>query len=74
MKKSRCDDLSVYIMYTCTSESDKHCTRLSRRNEQLELSEEFDGGNRCVSTDELNKSSIVVDDGFFGTSATSCGI
>ena len=73
MKKSTCDDLSVY-MYTFTSESDKHCTRLSRRNEQLELSEEFDGGNRCVSTDELNKSSIVVDDGFFGTSATSCGI
>lgn len=27
---------------------------------------EFDGGNRCVSTDELNTSSIVVDDGFFG--------
>ena len=73
MKKSTCDDLSVY-MYTFTSESHKHCTRLSRRNEQLELSEEFDGGNRCVSTDELNKSSIVVDDGFFGTSATSCGI
>ena len=29
----------------------------------------FDGGNRCVSTEELEKSSIVVDDGFFGTLA-----